>query len=153
MEDQESKVESTLTGVTNWDESTRRRIFARSSMAPATSIFSRPEFEGRPFEGCNLRLFDPKTSLWTIYWADSSGVNWTAGKSARSTVTRRVLRARCLRRQKRYREFLGLSENPKLQCGVRRSRSTKADRGEWELVCLFLHEVVSAATNAHLREL
>jgi hypothetical protein len=29
-------------------------------------------FDGVPFEGMSVRLFNPKTKLWSIYWADSS---------------------------------------------------------------------------------
>lgn len=42
-------------------------------------IFS-AEFDGKPFEGFTLRLFDPQTRLWTLYWADSSGAKLDGGK-------------------------------------------------------------------------
>lgn len=28
--------------------------------------------DGKPFEGMTLRLFNPQTKLWSIYWADSN---------------------------------------------------------------------------------
>lgn len=31
-----------------------------------------PGLEGKPFEGLTLRLFNPKTRLWSIYWVASS---------------------------------------------------------------------------------
>ncbi len=32
------------------------------------------KFDGVPFEALGLRLFNPKTRLWSIYWADSINV-------------------------------------------------------------------------------
>ena len=29
-------------------------------------------FDGKPFEGMTVRLFNPKTKLWSLYWADSN---------------------------------------------------------------------------------
>src|SRR5688572_4420464 len=29
-------------------------------------------FDGEPFEGMTIRLFNPKTKLWSLYWADSN---------------------------------------------------------------------------------
>jgi hypothetical protein len=36
--------------------------------------FEAPDFPGRPgFEGFTLRLFEPETGLWRIWWASSAG--------------------------------------------------------------------------------
>src|SRR5438552_3280653 len=36
--------------------------------------YSAPDFPGRPgFEGFTLRLFEPATGLWRIWWASSIG--------------------------------------------------------------------------------
>lgn len=34
----------------------------------------RTEFDGVPFGGMTLRLFNPQTRLWSLYWADSKVV-------------------------------------------------------------------------------
>jgi hypothetical protein len=38
------------------------------------------ELDGKLFEGLTVRLFDPQTRLWTIYWADSDAVKLDGGK-------------------------------------------------------------------------
>ena len=40
----------------------------------------RAESEGKRFEGLTVRLFDPNTRLWTIYWADSVAGKLDGGK-------------------------------------------------------------------------
>jgi hypothetical protein len=38
------------------------------------------DLDGKPFEGLTMRLFDPHTRLWTIYWADSNAMTLDGGK-------------------------------------------------------------------------
>jgi len=33
-------------------------------------------FDAEPFEGIAIRLFNPQTKLWSIYWADSNAVSF-----------------------------------------------------------------------------
>jgi hypothetical protein len=42
-------------------------------------IFS-TKLERKPFEVFTLRLFDPRTRLWSIYWADSNELKLDSGK-------------------------------------------------------------------------
>ncbi|HEY0501885.1 MAG TPA: hypothetical protein VGD42_00190 [Lysobacter sp.] len=38
------------------------------------------QLDGKPFEGLTTRLFDPRSRLWTIYWADSNAMKLDDGK-------------------------------------------------------------------------
>lgn len=38
------------------------------------------ELDGKPFEGLTVRLFEPTSRLWTIYWADSGAMKLDDGK-------------------------------------------------------------------------
>lgn len=74
------RLKQPLAGSDEWDE-----FDANQHLRPILhglgnfDIFS-TELDGKPFEGFTLRLFDPKTRLWTIYWADSRAVKLDGGK-------------------------------------------------------------------------
>ena len=74
------KLKKPLAGCDEWDE-----FGATQNLHPILlglgnfDIFS-GELDGKPFEGFTLRLFDPKSRLWTIYWADSNAVKLDGGK-------------------------------------------------------------------------
>ena len=74
------KLKEPLSGRDEWDE-----FDATQNLHPILhgfgnfDIFS-TEFDGKPFEGFTLRLFEPQTRLWTIYWADSNAMKLDGGK-------------------------------------------------------------------------
>lgn len=74
------KLKEPLSGRDEWDE-----FDATQNLRPILhgfgnfDIFS-AQLDGKPFEGFTLRLFEPQTRLWTIYWADNNVVKLDGGK-------------------------------------------------------------------------
>ena len=62
-----------LVGCDEWTEFDARLLDVRRILAGLGNI---DRFvgtrDGKPFEAISLRLFNPETGLWTIYWADTS---------------------------------------------------------------------------------
>lgn len=66
------KLQSRLTNCKTWI-SFRARQYDRGILRGIGNIDEYISIiNGKPFEGMSLRLFDPKTKLWSIYWADSN---------------------------------------------------------------------------------
>ncbi|KAL0630448.1 hypothetical protein Q9L58_010704, partial [Maublancomyces gigas] len=67
-----TKRQSLLEGNENWNKfdsksSTELILLGIGNVEKYTAII-----EGKPFEGTAVRIFDPKTRLWSIYWSDSN---------------------------------------------------------------------------------
>lgn len=68
------KLKSRLSGCSEWIE-----FEAQGDCRKILSGFGNIDsfqtmVDGHPFEGMSLRLFNPKTRLWSIYWANSETV-------------------------------------------------------------------------------
>jgi hypothetical protein len=66
------KLKSRLSNCTEWIEfeSTQEMYRVLNGIGNIDNFLA--TFDGEPFEGMTLRLFNPKTKLWSIYWADSN---------------------------------------------------------------------------------
>jgi hypothetical protein len=66
------KLASRLSGSTEWTEfeSTQEMYTILNGTGNIDNFLA--EFDGQPFEGMTVRLFNPTTKLWSIYWADSN---------------------------------------------------------------------------------
>jgi len=66
------KLQSRFTNCTTWTEfnSTQEMYPILNGLGNIDNFLA--EFDGKPFEGMSLRLFNPKTRLWSIYWSDSN---------------------------------------------------------------------------------
>jgi hypothetical protein len=74
------KLKEPLSGREEWDEFDATQNLRQILQGFGNFDIFSTEFDGKPFEGFTLRLFDPQTRLWTIYWADSNGVKQDSGK-------------------------------------------------------------------------
>lgn len=66
------KLNSRLTKCTEWTEfsSTQEMYKVLNGIGNVDNFLA--TFDGNPFEGMTVRLFNPKTKLWSLYWADSN---------------------------------------------------------------------------------
>src|SRR5688500_11024134 len=69
-----------LTGSDEWQTFDATQEFRLILLGLGNFDIFRTQFDGKPFEGLTVRLFDPQTRLWTIYWADSSAMKLDDGK-------------------------------------------------------------------------
>jgi hypothetical protein len=66
------KLKTRLDNCTEWTEfeSTQEMYKILNGMGNVDNYLA--TFDGVPYEGMSVRLFNPKTRLWSIYWADSN---------------------------------------------------------------------------------
>jgi len=66
------KLKTRLNNCTEWKEfeSTQEMYKVLNGIGNIDNYLA--TFDGVPFEGMTVRLFNPKTRLWSIYWADSN---------------------------------------------------------------------------------
>ena len=66
------KLKTRLNDCTQWTEfeSTQEMYRVLNGIGNIDNYLA--TFDGIPFEGMSVRLFNPKTKLWSIYWADSN---------------------------------------------------------------------------------
>jgi len=69
-----------LTGSKEWQEFDATQELRPILLGLGNFDIFHTEFDGKPFEGLTVRLFDPQTRLWTIYWADSGAMKLDGGK-------------------------------------------------------------------------
>jgi len=69
---QNKKLKSRLNNCKEWIEfeSTQEMYSILNGIGNIDNFLA--TFDGVPFEGMTVRLFNPKTKLWSIYWADSN---------------------------------------------------------------------------------
>lgn len=65
------KLNTRLNNCTEWTEFEAIGEMHKILLGLGNTDSFKATFDGKPFEGMSLRLFNPATKLWSIYWADS----------------------------------------------------------------------------------
>lgn len=67
------KLKTRLAGSSEWNEFESELHMRKTlnGMGNVENYYA--SFDGKPFEGMAIRLFNDTTKLWTIYWVDSNG--------------------------------------------------------------------------------
>jgi hypothetical protein len=68
----DKKLKSRLTNSNEWIEFESTVEMHKLLHGIGNMDVYRTMVDGKPFEGIAIRLFNPKTKLWSIYWADSN---------------------------------------------------------------------------------
>jgi len=66
------RLKDRLAGSTKWIDFPAYHRFSKILLGIGNIDSFSADVNGKPFEGMSLRLFNPKTRLWSIYWADSN---------------------------------------------------------------------------------
>jgi hypothetical protein len=69
---QDKKLKTRLNNSTEWIEFESTVEMKKLLNGIGNMDIYRTTFDGKPYEGVALRLFNPETKLWSIYWADSN---------------------------------------------------------------------------------
>jgi hypothetical protein len=66
------KLKTRLNGCTEWIEFGAKQEMKKILNGLGNTDSFKTVVDDKPFEGMTLRLFNPVTKLWSIYWADSN---------------------------------------------------------------------------------
>ena len=84
------KLNKRLEGCQEWTEfesaSENSKILSGTADMDTYSTTEMPGQEGKLFEGLTLRLFNPKTRLWSLYWSPAMSAFSTRRSSAHSRM-------------------------------------------------------------------
>ena len=124
------KLKSRLNGCSEWTEF-EAQVACRKILNGCGNVDSfQTTIDHRPFEGMSLRLFNPRTKLWSIYWADSEKVELDIHKSVRlKTRSATSTRGTPSNKKRSSCSSAGMRVIQPLPFGLRRSLKTTGRRG------------------------
>ncbi|WP_278022393.1 hypothetical protein [Flavobacterium ginsengisoli] len=136
------KLKSRLTNCDEWIEfpSTQEMYKILNGIGNIDNFLA--TFDGEPFEGMTVRLFNPITKLWSIYWSDSN--TGTLDKpvvgSFESKVGHFFLKMFLMKNQL-FKYSDGMPETKRILFGARQCLMTKEKLGNGTGTCICRNQV------------